>query len=294
MAVASILPITATERAIKSFVGYLEGTGHAAQTISSYRSDLGTFSRFLEKELAQKPVRLEHLSRKDLSQYSEFLSIQGFKSNTRRRKLLTLKRFLTYLSRRKKLKLNPSEQLPAPYKVERIPKTLDADRILTLVRSLPAETLFLKRNRALLWTLFETGCLVSELPRIKKSSVLQRDGKSWISFEGKSPRQIEISQELGVELESLTSGDSHLFTGFNKYGSLGGPITPRGIELLVKHYAAEWDSPDLTPRMIRHSTVVLWHRMGHSQDEIQKRLGLKTDYAFRTYQPLFKASKKDV
>ena len=50
--------------------------------------------------------------------------------------------------------------------------------------------------------------------------------------------------------------------------------------------------PELTPRTIRHSAVLQWHRDGLVISEIQQRLGLKTSYAFRAYGPLFKSDSE--
>ena len=80
-----------------------------------------------------------------------------------------------------------------------------------------------------------------------------------------------------------------LFESFNRYGSMGTPLSSRGIELLVRAYADRLGAPALVPRMIRHSVVLAWHQEKVPQDEIQKRLGLRSDYAFRTYKQLWKS-----
>ena len=81
-----------------------------------------------------------------------------------------------------------------------------------------------------------------------------------------------------------------IFFGFNKFGSLGSPMTARGVEMLVKHYGPALGSPGLTPRTFRHSVILRWFEEGIPQMEIQNRLGLKTTYAFRSYIPLLKSN----
>lgn len=96
-----------------------------------------------------------------------------------------------------------------------------------------------------------------------------------------------MSQGLVAEVASLRerSTGKYLFLGFNRFGPMTAtPMTPRGVELLVKAHAG------VTPRTIRHSVVVGWARRGVEQARIKEWLGLRTDYAFRAYAPLFKSS----
>src|SRR5271155_836632 len=85
-------------KAMKSFMGYLEGTQKAAHTIKNYRLDLLAFQAFLEG--ATGSARCESLGEKELNLFHEHLQSQGLKTNTRRRKLLTAHRFVRYLSQR--------------------------------------------------------------------------------------------------------------------------------------------------------------------------------------------------
>lgn len=291
-------PLT-TAYAIRSFVGHLEGTQKASLTIGSYRSDLETFNEFLKAGLSSKSVRLDQIQSRDLKVYSEFLSRMGLKTNTRRRKLLTVRRFLRYLTQRGKLKQDPGLELPAPYKVERIPATIDLKALLSAIQKLPTETIIQKRNRLLLWTLAESGCLVSEAAGLKSTQWVSTPEGPFLEIIGKSARKLPVSPALYQEVQTLQMvsnssprPSSFLFIGFNRFGPMGNAISPRGIELLVRHLAPVLGFPTLTPRMIRHSSVVQWHQEGLTQEQIRIRLGLKTDYAFRIYQPLFRSKKK--
>src|SRR3712207_5102223 len=76
---------------IRSFIGYLEGTEKSENTIKNYRSDLLSFQQFLQNGLGSDEVSISHVTRMDLEKYQEFLRLQGFKTNTRRRKILTVR-----------------------------------------------------------------------------------------------------------------------------------------------------------------------------------------------------------
>ena len=66
----------------------------------------------------------EQLKESDIERYQEHLKAQGLKTNTRRRKLLTLGRFLKFTAGRNKRLSSLHRNVPAPGKVERIPATL--------------------------------------------------------------------------------------------------------------------------------------------------------------------------
>lgn len=293
--------------AIRSFLGYLEGTSKALHTIKSYRLDLLSFQRFLQSEQSlsgHRAIPLESITSDNIERYHSWLKSQGLKNNTRRRKLLTVQKFLNYLVQRKKAPVETAVKYPTPHKVERIPHIVPIDELLTAIQALPDETLLDFRNRVLLWTLAETACLVSEVTRLKYGSWGVRSESQgshsqavcWVDFGGKSPRKVPVSEKLYQAILDLKSkaGSSEkeedwIFLGFNKFGSLGAPITTRGVELLVKHYAHPLGFPELTPRTFRHSAVIHWFRKGLTHQEIQMLLGLKSQYAFRAYDAILQS-----
>lgn len=279
--------------AIRSFIGFLEGTEKSAHTIKNYRLDLQAFRNYLAERQGGKSVKLWALTENDLQHYRVHLKTQGFKTNTRRRKLLTLQKFLNYLNRRNKLSPELARKIPTPHKIERVPVTHSSKDLLEAIQRLPAETIFEARNKALLWVLAETGCLVSEVTRLRFEDFSEAPAGPVLQIMGKLPRAVGITPELYTMIQSLKKGSSpsqqpYLFLGFNKYGSLGAPITPRGVELLVKAYASKIGQRRLTPRIFRHSAVLKWFQEGVASEEIQKRLGLKTSYAFRVFEPLLR------
>ncbi|MBI3534907.1 MAG: site-specific integrase [Deltaproteobacteria bacterium] len=153
--------------ALKSFLGYLEGTAKSIHTVNGYKSDLETFKKFLQKGLQNKSTSLRSLTLKDLVQYHAYLKKIGQKTNTRRRRVLTVRKLLRYLNKRKKFPLDISYKIPAPYKIERIPYTISLDEFIEKIKQISTPSTITMRNRALLWLLAETGCLVSEISLLK-------------------------------------------------------------------------------------------------------------------------------
>ncbi|MBC7386015.1 MAG: site-specific integrase [Cryobacterium sp.] len=291
--------------AVKSFMGHLEGSGKAKHTIDSYRFDLLSFGEFLLAHRGKPTLDLKSLARKDLERYHDWLKLEGQKTNTRRRKLMTVRKLMHYLTARKKLDLDIAKKLLAPEKIERVPLTIDLALFREKISGLPVESYFQARNAALLLLLSDTGCSVSELSLIRWSAYEPLNTR--LKFYGKAERESKLRPDTITALTQLKElarpiekpshhedSDELLFIGFNRHGpmrigkkALG--ITPRGIEMLVKGMSETLGFPGVTPRVLRHSAVVDWYKSGIQPEEIQKRLGLKTAYTFRIYEPIFNA-----
>jgi integrase len=197
------------------------------------------------------------------------------------------------LNVRKQTTENIGHHLPTPYKLEKIPRILAPTELLTGIRELPAETKLDRRNRLMLWMLVETGVLVSEVAQLRFEDF--EGGK--LNVRGKNPRTLTLSPELKQELERLRGearpGQAYVFLGFNRVGPVSTRISDRGVELLVRAYQAKLGMRGLTPRLIRHSVAVGWLSAGVAADEVKRRLGLRSDYAFRAYAPLIATKSKN-
>ncbi len=285
------------ETALKSFIGYLEGSGKSFNTITNYRLDLLGFRNFLIQQSSQKkkkPIQLQGIEPKDLLRFHDDLVRRGQKANTRRRKFLTVNKFFSYLVQRKKLPLEFGKKVPSPQKIERVPVTVSTQHLLQVIEALPRVALLEARNRLLLWILAETGAQVTEVAQLRFDDFTAEKNSigGWVQILGKGERKVPVSHELREEIQVMrrrSPKSPWLFTGFNRQGPLGGAISARGVELVVKHYAPQFTDSKFTPRTLRHSVVLHWFEQGLSRAEIQARLGLKTAYAFRSYEPLLKA-----
>lgn len=63
--------------AIRSFIGYLEGTQKSLHTIKNYRLDLLAFQDFITKEYSDTLMRVDQVDTKDLERFREYLKERG-------------------------------------------------------------------------------------------------------------------------------------------------------------------------------------------------------------------------
>ncbi|MEK7692284.1 MAG: site-specific integrase [Bdellovibrionota bacterium] len=278
--------------AVKSFLGHLEGTGKARHTIQNYKWDLRQFERFLVNDVGTRnPARLDQalrgLSIRDVEKFGDYLKREGQKANTRRRRVLTLRRFIRYTVNRKKLGLDVAARVPAPDKIERVPVVLNGAEVLRMIDQITQS-----RDRAIYQTIWETGCTVSELVRLKWRDV---EGHTLTFGAASSYRQLRISSTLKSYFDHLRPPE-HLNTASPVFTAQRGGVrisslamSPRAVEQLFNSYSKRFGPSSIVPRTLRHSAILTWLRDRVSTDEIKKRLGLKSDYAFRIYQPLVKS-----
>ena len=269
----------------KSFLGHLEGTLKATHTVDSYASDLEAFRQFLEREQGTKTPDWSRLTLEHLQDYSEYLKALGQKTNTRRRKLLTLRKLLRYLHRRKQFGVDLSLQLPTPTKLERKPVLLNYAELEAALDRLPQETELEQRNRLLVRLLLETGALISEVATLRWEHWNARPER--ILLTGKREREIGVSKTLAEELNRwqarVSASSPWILSGHNRFGSLGGSVSTRGIELAIRQTASALGVPHLVPRMLRQCAVSHWIQQGWTSERIQERLGLLSDYSLRVY-----------
>jgi|GEM_PF-495862 len=279
---------------LASFVGFLQANQKAANTIVSYQGDLRGFGEFLEKGLGSRRVGIQSLTRKDLEAYQGYLEAQGFKVNTRRRKLLVLRKLLKWLHGRNKLGAEIGIHLPTLARSERIPFTVDLRALLSQIRKLPAATEMDLRNKALLGLLAETGCTVSEVRKIRFDHVRTTSKEAWVEFEGDKERRVPVSRAWVASVNEIKKARQDkknpvIFVGYNRFGPLGSPISSRGVEHLVRAYSVKLGEKKLVPRTIRHSTAVHWAKQGVDPVRIQVWLGLRSTHAKKTYDAIIKA-----
>jgi site-specific recombinase XerD len=289
-------PLFSFQKAVRGFLGYLEGTSKSKHTIKSYRLDLTAFENFLHQHFDKPSLHLGQLSMPLVLEYKGQLEADFLKSNTRRRQLLTLHQFFSFWVNRKKLDSCFAVPLLVPHKIEKVPSVLSFPHLKQSILFLAKEPFLSQRNRLLLWFLLETGCLVSEVALVKTEHLFVDEKTAFIRFQGKTgSRMVFIDLQLGKELKDFIEEKSFssklLFDGMNVSTGRNEGIGSRAIELIVHDMALVLSLPKLTPRLIRNTRILEWLKSEDNQDTIQQRLGLKTKYAFKAYASLLREKK---
>ena len=266
------------DKLLKSYLGFLEGTGKSLSTKSSYKSDLLLLRDFF----LEKNYRWENLSQKDFAHYVAYLEKLGLKTNTRRRKILSARSLLRYAATRKKLRFSPAQFVEAPARLERLPAIPPEREIQRLRDNLQKpQDLIAWRNLLLLEVLLETGMSVAELCSLSWADL---KGKK-LQVRGRKERSLTLQANLAAKLAKWQklSKSKFLFPGYNRYGLTSPKITPRGVELLLKELAKKEKLPSIPPKTLRHFVILQWLKKGVPETVIVERLGVRKNYPFDLY-----------
>ncbi len=264
----------------KSYVGFLEGTGKSRSTISSYQSDLAIFKDFLQ----QKKFQFAKMQETDFESFLVYMERLGLKTNTRRRKLLTVRSLYRYATVRKKLRVSPAKFVRAPERIEKLPWIPAKEKMENLLKSLPADSSTAKRNRILVQTILETGLSVAELCSLQWEDL----SGTKVKVHGKRARELKLSKELVEELRQwrkLAKG-KFLFPGFNRHGLHSPKMTPRGVELVFHALAKQFGLQDMKPKTLRHYAILRWLEENVKQEEILRRLGVNAAFSLENYRKI--------
>ncbi len=262
------------EKLIRGYLGFCEGRGKAALTISSYEGDLLYFRDWLKN----RDLDFYSLRPKDLELYGADLRKNGLRVNTQRRKLLSARALYRYAFVRKKIPEALSVKAPdRKEKLPWIPGAVELERVLSQLGEGPLGL----RNRLILVLLAETGMNLQEL-----CSLEWRDWENdQLHIQGKRKRSMKISaqvQELLGRWRSAHQG-KHLFPGFNRFGPTSIRMTSRGVELVFHGLAKAAKLPRLHPKSLRHHAVIRWLQEGVADQEIRQRLGVNPLWSLEPY-----------
>lgn len=236
---------------IENYISYQKTTDKSQMTLLSYRSDLIQFSKWF-KETNNDELRLHKITPTDLRQHKRFLISSNFKPQTINRRLLSIKYFLEWGWDTGKIKYRFS--LPKTVKqVTSPPKWLDKKQQNALLRH--AELYSRTRDSGIITILLNSGLRVQELCQLKwiHVTVSERKGKLVINQgKGLKYREVPLNKDAREIFYKL---DYKTHAGKNNFVFIGqrGPLTPRGVQLMLKRVFKNSDTSDISPHQLRHS-----------------------------------------
>lgn len=307
--------------AIGKFLEYLRAVKNSSpHTISSYGKDLGQFIAYLSPPGLEPPALIA-VTHNTIREFVGHLHDHGLQKSSIARKLAALRSFFKYCVREGHLKENPARLVPTPKLPKRIPSVLSAEEmngflnqlaemgpapstggVLAKKRSRPNanvssgnlskptdESLFLRRDRALLELLYAAGLRVSELTGLnladmdQKERVLRVRGKGdkerIVPYGSKAQEALEkywpLRDQLFLQASSSRGrhrGAPHSEAVFLNYA--GRRLTQRSVGRIVKKYVrlvnVNWD---LHPHSLRHAFATHLLADGADLRAIQELLG---------------------
>ena len=264
-------------RRVNEFLDYLFAEcGLAANTISSYRSDLTAFVLYLHEG---GEAALEAVTADTVLQHMLVLREQGLAINSVARALVAVRMFFRFLTAEGYLAQDPTVFIEGPRLTRYLPEVMTEGEVTALLAAPDAKTLAGLRDCALLHLLYATGARVSEVAKMTLAALHLDLGYVRLLGKGSKERLVPVSDSVGALLrEYVETARPALLRGAESrrvfVGVRGGEVTRQAVWRLVKRYALQAGvSRVISPHTLRHSFAT--HLLEHGADlrAVQEMLG---------------------
>lgn len=252
------------KEAIEEYVNYVYIEKKLSDnTKMAYERDLYFFADFVNYKAVNK------VNVTDLRNYVNHLSDKKESDKTIARKIVSIRTFFDYLTREKKISVNPCERIESPKLKKSLPKTLSVEEVSKLLDFHP-KTALEYRNQAMLELMYAAGLRVSELVGLEVNDVNLKDNYVKCFGKGKKERIIPMGKYTTKVLDNYINGyrDSLLkgyLTDKLFISSYGKGITRQGFFKILKQIAENQGiKKAFSPHTLRHSFAT--HLLEHGAD----------------------------
>lgn len=262
---------------LENFLTYISvEKGLSRNTIGAYSTDLKKFQGFLLSK--DKDFRL--FSRTDIIDFIEKLRNEGYSTSSICRFISSIKGLCKYLIIENIIKEDLSENLQAPKRWERLPKSLSISEIMSFLNGDPSLTQYEPttiRDHVMLELMYSSGLRVSELVSLKLEDINLEAGFLKVLGKGSKERVVPVHMRAMKKLKEYI--DQQRQEILKKKQSPYLFVTSRGqlmtrqrfwqmIKALGKKHGVE-----LSPHTIRHSFATHLLEGGADLRSLQKMLG---------------------
>lgn len=258
------------------FVRYLRRECRLAEnSVAAYERDLRRFHQW-HGERSLPALRINQLA-----DYVGHLADQELAPASVARHLVALKMFFRYLQLEGVVTDNPAELLGSQKLWQRLPEVLSPKQVEAFLRAPRPKDAMYWRDRALLESLYATGCRVSEIAHMKLSDLHLAERFCHCWGKGNKQRIVHLGsaavQALQDYLKKLrpalvrTQRDDKDWVFVSRSGKR---LRREAIWELVKKYALLADiSVDISPHTMRHSFATHLLSGGVDMRHVQEMLG---------------------
>jgi integrase/recombinase XerC len=261
--------------AIESFLGHLAHERRlSGQTLTAYRRDLERLNAWLTETGS---VGIDRLDEQAVRQYLAWRHRKGASGRTLQRELSSLRSFYRWLLREGLALSNPAVGVRAPKSPRRLPATLDADQLCSLLDHPADDDLLTIRDQAMVELFYSSGLRLAELVAVNLGEIDMVEGELAVLGKGSKTRRVPVGVKareaiqrwMRVRANLAGADEPALFVS-----SRGTRIHPRTVEVRLAQWArSQGATRDLHPHLLRHSFAT--HLLESSGDlrAVQELLG---------------------
>ena len=242
-------------------------------TVAAYGRDLRALLEYCGRE---EIASLKALDSFAVRRFAAESHRRGLGARSVARRLSAVRTFLNHLIAIGQLKSNAGVHVQAPKAPRRLPATLDADQIASLL-AISGDDPVTLRDRAMLELFYSSGLRLAELVGLNLGDVDAADRTVRVVGKGSKARVVPVGKQaltalgdwLAVRSELASVGEQAMFVG-----TRGARVSPRTVQKRVNEWAKRQGAPTgVHPHMLRHSFAT--HVLESSRDlrAVQEMLG---------------------
>jgi len=270
---------------LDNYLDYLASIRRASPlTVKSYTEDLLGFLRFVEGRGHADWTAVTAL---DIRRYLAEQMGAGAARATVARKLSSLRGLFRFLLARRLREDDPTLGLRAPKLPERLPRYLEEDELIDLLRAPDPATPPGLRDRAILETLYASGMRVSELVALNTGDLARADPTTGLCAlrvigKGRKERVVLFGEEAVSAVQAyLAGGRPALLTGAKTpddgalfLNRLGTRLTGRSVARMLHKYVMLTSARrGISPHALRHTFATHLVNNGADLRTVQQLLG---------------------
>jgi integrase/recombinase XerD len=281
----AIAPARAEQRSFEhhvlDFLAYLEyERGLSRNTLEAYRSDLLQLGAYLERA----GIDVLAVSHEHLTGFLGELAAGGAERPpvapaTLQRKAACLRSFYRHLRREGELHHDPTADLRAPRKSQKLPQVLSRGEVAKLLHAPRGSDPGALRDRALLELMYACGLRASEAIGLEVGDVDLEAGVLRARGKGSKERIVPIGREAVVATRAYLDRGRPALVGLRDEPRLilnrrGGGLTRQGLYKIVQRYARDVGLDGrMSPHTLRHTFATHLLAGGCDLRSLQEMLG---------------------
>ncbi|MBU2025172.1 MAG: tyrosine-type recombinase/integrase [Patescibacteria group bacterium] len=284
--------------AIEQFNEWRKSRGISEHTLTGFDKDLRYFALFLKNK------DLEKIKIDDIAGFINMSRELGWQDNSLHRKTMAFRKFFQFHFYQNRGVLNPM-LIEAPRLKEKQPKIPTLESIEKLVAAIEEEPqrIIKARNKAIVTTLYDTGCRVGELCALDVDNVDIEEHKAVITTEKSnilrelfwsensgSPKIIEEWYSIRNQEQAR---DNAFFISFSK-NSRGKRLSRFGVNLMLTEYCSRARIERIHPHQFRHLIGIDAAKSGKNNSTISSLLGHKNVQSSFRYTRLYNKDLKEI
>lgn len=262
------------EDQLEDYILEMDIQGYSSNTLKTYNSILNNFNKFI---LSNKKITNDKGMLRVFKKYLQYLKREkNVSQNYIYLVTVVIKKFFEFAE------IPIYDEIKAPKRTKSLPKSLNEQEVYDLIHAKDNEydpkksnpqNITRLRNKLILTLLYSTGLRVSELTKLKITTIDEKERTIRVRGKGDKDRIVIFDEDtldlIHEYLDKRGVENEYLFVS-----QKNSTLSSRYIQLMIKEYAKEANiTRKVTPHILRHSFATHLLKNGVDIRAIQQLLG---------------------